>query len=72
MEKIKSVLIGIFIFIAILSIASFIIAFPTMWIWNWIMPEIFGLPKITYSQAVGLQLLSTLLIRSTNSSSNKK
>jgi len=30
-------------------------------LWNWLMPEIFGLKAITYLQAVGLLLLSRLL-----------
>ena len=30
-------------------------------LWNWLMPEIFGLHAITYWQALGLLLLSWLL-----------
>jgi protein-S-isoprenylcysteine O-methyltransferase Ste14 len=30
-------------------------------LWNWLMPEIFGLRTITYLQAIGLLLLSRLL-----------
>ena len=30
-------------------------------LWNWLMPDIFGLGKITYWQAVGLFLLAKLL-----------
>ncbi len=30
-------------------------------LWNWLMPVIFGLPRITYPQAVGLLLLTRLL-----------
>jgi hypothetical protein len=30
-------------------------------LWNWLMPEIFGLRAITYWQGVGLMLLSWLL-----------
>jgi len=31
-------------------------------LWNWLMPELFGLKTITYFQAVGLLLLSRLLL----------
>jgi hypothetical protein len=31
------------------------------WLWNWLMPGIFGLPAITYWQAFGLLLLARLL-----------
>jgi len=32
-------------------------------LWNWLMPEIFGLQTITYWQAMGLMALSWLLFR---------
>lgn len=40
-----------------------IIGFPIMWLWNWLMPNIFGLTEITFWQAVGLGVLSTLLLK---------
>lgn len=30
-------------------------------LWNWLMPAIFGLPVITYFQALGLLVLSKIL-----------
>ena len=45
--------------IIILAIGlMFLSAFPLMWLWNWLMPEIFGLINIGYWQAFGLGLLS--------------
>ena len=35
----------------------------TMWLWNWLMPEIFRLPAIGFWQAVGLLLLAQLLFK---------
>jgi hypothetical protein len=29
-----------------------------MILWNWLMPLIFGLPKLTYGMAIGVDLLS--------------
>jgi hypothetical protein len=37
---------------------------PVMWLWNWLMPALFGLPAITFWQAVGLLVLSHLLFKS--------
>lgn len=34
-----------------------------MLLWNWIMPEIFGLPEVTYWQAWGLVLLAHILFK---------
>lgn len=33
-----------------------------MWLWNWLMPEIFGLPMLSFWQAVGLLVLCRLLV----------
>lgn len=45
-------------------------ALPIMWLWNWLMPEIFGLVTITFWQSLGLALLSSLLLKN-SSNSNK-
>ena len=33
-----------------------------MWLWNWIMPELFGLTTLSYWQAVGLFILLKILL----------
>lgn len=35
-----------------------------LWLWNWLMPELFGLPVITFWQAWGLVVLSHILFKS--------
>ena len=35
----------------------------TMWLWNWLMPEIFKLPTIGFWQAVGMLILAHLLFK---------
>jgi len=54
-----------------LAIVAIIIAFPTMWLWNWLMPVIFSLPEIGFWQALGLNLLSGILIKSTTNVNKK-
>lgn len=71
MEKIFSIIGIFFCGIIILIILAILLGFPIMWLWNWLMPIIFELPKIKFLQAVGLNLLSGLLIRSTNNYRNK-
>ncbi|MBN1482535.1 hypothetical protein EH223_10860 [candidate division KSB1 bacterium] len=34
-----------------------------MWLWNWLMPVIFGLPTITFWQAWGLVVLAHILFK---------
>ncbi len=54
--------IGGFLFIAALLIL------PVYFLWNWLMPIIFGLPELTLWQALGINLLSGLLFGSKTSS----
>jgi len=56
-------IVGIIIFgaIAIAGLAI-LFGFVIMWLWNWLMPEIFGLTTLTYWQAVGLFILLKLLV----------
>jgi positive regulator of sigma E activity len=46
---------------------------PTMLLWNWLMPEIFGLKEISFFQAIGIQILAYLVFpsKSNPSKSNK-
>lgn len=44
---------------------SLLLGGPIWLLWNWLMPILFGLPKITFFQAIGLNLLSSILFKST-------
>ena len=44
-------------------LACLIFALPFMWLWNWLMPMIFGLMKINYWQALGLQILCEFIFK---------
>jgi len=35
----------------------------TMWLWNWLIPPLFHGPTVTWSQALGLLVLSHILFR---------
>jgi hypothetical protein len=52
--------------IAVLVGLSLIMALPTMWLWDWLMPHLFGLKEITLFQAWGLLFLCGLLFKSHN------
>jgi len=66
MEKVLEFLLAI----GILLIVMLIIGLPVMWLWNWLMPSIFGLTKISFLQALGLSLLGNMLFNS--GASNKQ
>lgn len=52
--------------LAIIFIFAILMGYPVMWLWNWLIPVIFGLTKINIWQAIGLNLLCGLLIRSSS------
>lgn len=54
-------IIGI-IFMVILAVLSFGVV--TMLLWNWLIPTIFNGPSVTYFQALGLLVLSKILLSS--------
>ena len=68
MEKLLVVL-GAIMLICIIAI---VMSLPTMWLWNWLMPVIFGLVKINFWQALGLNLLTGILFRSTYNDTSSK
>lgn len=51
------------VILGILAIGGLAIlfGFMVMWLWNWLMPELFGLPTLTFWKAVGVVILSKLL-----------
>jgi hypothetical protein len=48
-------------FVAVAIVIVAIVSAIVMLLWNWLMPGLFGLPSITYWQALGLLLLCKLL-----------
>jgi len=57
------------IFVVIFAALSLLGAIPTYFLWNWLMPVLFGLKTITFWQAWGLLYLAALLFKSTSYSS---
>ena len=43
---------------------TFLYGLVVMLLWNWLMPDIFGLPRIDYWHAWGVVLLSHILFKS--------
>lgn len=52
------------IVIGLLFLSAVILAFPTMFLWNWLMPDMFGVVKIDLYQAMGINFLSNILFKS--------
>jgi hypothetical protein len=46
-----------------LAALAAVLGLVVMWLWNWLMPVLFGLPRVSFLQAVGLLVLCHLLFR---------
>lgn len=54
--------------VAILFGIALFLAVPTMLLWDWLMPTLFGLKEITLLQAWGVNFLSGILFKNNTSS----
>jgi hypothetical protein len=54
---------AIALFLGTIAIIIVLLGYPVMLLWNWLMPELFSLPVITFWQAIGLNILCTILFR---------
>ena len=70
MKNIMNIAIAIILGILVFALVALICALPVMLLWNWLMPDIFGLTTINFWQALGISFLSSCLFGRT--SSNKK
>ena len=67
-ELLGLAVIGIFVIVGI----AVLTALPVMWMWNYLMPVIFGLKEIDFTQALLLSALCSTLFKSSPSTSSKK
>ena len=48
-------------FVLFVAVAVAVFSLVVMGLWNWLMPTLFGLPAISFWQALGLLVLSKIL-----------
>jgi len=70
-KLLETIFAGVIVLLVILGIAI-VMAVPTYFLWNWLIPNIFQLPEITLGQALGLNLLSSILFKSSSNSNDSK
>lgn len=54
--------------IVAIAVTALIAGIPVYYLWNWLMPSIFRLTKISYMQAVGIAFLCRTLFGNISSS----
>lgn len=60
------IIVTILMVFALIIAMTILLGLPIMLLWNWLMPTIFGLTKITFWQAVGINLLTSILFKLTS------
>ena len=63
---IGATLIGILVALLLIFGISVLFAIPVWLLWNWLMPAIFGITKISIWQAWGVTFLTSLLFKSSS------
>ena len=71
MKWFEEAILGLSVFIGALVIIAVVLTLPTYFLWNWLMPPILGLTKITLLQALGINILCGILFRDGKSSKKK-
>jgi len=57
-------------FILLLIGLAFLMALPVMYLWDWLMPSLFGLGTITFWQALGLNIFCGILFKGSGGSTS--
>ena len=57
--------------LGVIALLGILLGLPLQLLWNWLMPTIFNLPKITFWQAMGLNIMASILFKD-NSIKNDK
>ena len=57
----KEFIMAVCLIIGGIVLIALLLALPVMWLWNWLIPEFFGLQTLTFWQALGLSVLARCL-----------
>ena len=57
--------------LGVIALLGILLGLPLQLLWNWLMPTIFNLPTITFWQAMGLNIMASILFKD-NSIKNDK
>lgn len=60
-RKVMHIVGMVFLGLTLTVLFALLFGFVIMWLWNWLMPAIFGLGEITFWQAFGIIIMTRLL-----------
>ena len=70
LSNIGSIVGGILIGAAIVTVIILLLGYPVMWLWNTTLPNVFGWSTITFWEAVKINLLCSLLFKASTYNKN--
>ena len=68
----KTGLLTLFGRLVLIICIGLLFVWPLVWMWNFVMPDVFGLPEITYWQMFWLYCLIQILFKLNVTINNKK
>jgi hypothetical protein len=68
MEKLIVAVGTMVLFVILALVFGILLAFPLMWLWNYVMPYLFGLREIDLWHAWAINVLTAFLFKSSHSS----
>lgn len=71
-KKAIALIMAIIVTMMMVIVTSLIAAIPVYFLWNWLIPDIFGLTTINFIQTVGLCFLVKLLLPSSSTVEKSK
>ncbi len=72
METFLKAVVGVVAVIGMFIVIAGILALPVMWMWDYVMPDVFGLPEVTFWQALWGTLLARFLFTDSGVNASKK
>ncbi len=57
--------------LGVIALLGILLGLPLQLLWNWLMPTIFNLPTITFWQAMGLNIMASILFKDNNIKNDK-
>ncbi len=70
--KTEETLTRVLLALGVIALLGILLGLPLQLLWNWLMPTIFNLPTITFWQAMGLNIMASILFKDNSIKTNDK
>jgi hypothetical protein len=70
--KTEETLAKVLLALGLIALLGILLGLPLQLLWNWLMPTIFNLPTITFWQAMGLNIMASILFKDNSIKTNDK